>query len=507
MADATQAALLRLYRGVGQRELMSDDPRGRAIVDRKLLTTVDSLARSLVPAPNGPLNTAPPRRIAVAMALAVFSQPHLASTFQDPDDPSPIVPEPLVASNEVLEQALGLSTWELDDLREEVDRRAGSMLKQTTLVHWLQSRYDNPARLFQMLFPGAAQVQDPQLFRRGAHLYAVVEQPAISTTALYLPWITGDQERVLAPLDSFRGRYVDSGLKRALCRGIGASEAEIVDLLERTVTLLPREGVDRMLTHDQWRRRGFATVTTVGQPYPKLSWLSREVDAADVRWQDWLRVDASPVALHEPVPSFDAIAQQRVHHVLEALYTDLLARLFANPGTERDPDEIELYDLGRHVHTVLEPMLRWVRAKGSVTWIARSTGTSPEHAATLLTEVGRRWQARADHWSAPDPDSFDHSVLAKWVSTLAVFDGVMRSLLEAPPDERWNHRSLLFLFAGHYIAECPMERSLMAHGMDPTIPGLAIGRWFWPTWQRLLDAMEQEATTTNAEFTIPDGLF
>jgi hypothetical protein len=36
---------------------------------------------------------------------------------------------------------------------------------------------------------------------------------------------------------------------------------------------------------------------------------------------------------------------------------------------------------------------------------------------------------------------------------------------------------------------------------------MAIGRWFWPTWQRLLAAMDDEASTTNAEFTIPDGIF
>lgn len=507
MAEATQAALLRLYRGVGQRELMAEDPRGRAIVERKLLATVDSLAQSLVPEPSGPLQTAPPRRIAVAMALAVFSQPHLASTFADPDDPSSIVPEPLVASNEVLEAALGLSTWELDDLREEVDRRAGSMLKQTTLVQWLQSRYEDPVRLFHMMFPGAAQAHAPQLVRRGAHLYAVIDQPAVPRSALYLPWITGEQEKVLPPLDAFRGRYVDSGLKRALSRGIGASDAEIADLLERTITLLPREGLEGMLAHDQWRRRGFATLTTVGQPYPKLAWLAREVDASDVRWQDWIRTDTDPISLHEPVPSFDGLAQQRVHHVLEALYNDLLARLFAAPDTARQVEEIDLYDLGRHVRAVLEPTLRWVRARGSVTWLARAANAPPDQAEALLAEVGRRWQKRLDHWTQPDADAFDHSVLAKWVSTLGTFDGAMRHLLEAQPDPRWNHRALLFLFAGHYIAECPMERSLMVHGLDPTAPGLAIGRWFWPTWQRLLDAMEQEASTTNPEFVIPDGLF
>ncbi len=512
MPDATQAALQRLYRGFGQRELMADDPRGRGIVDRKLVKTLDGLATSLLPEPSGVLQTAPPRRIAVAMALAVFSQPHLTSTFTDPDDPSDIRPEPLVASNEVLETALGLSSWELDDLREEVDRRAGSILKQTTLVQWLQSKYDSPNRLYSLLFPGSSQLENASIVRKGAHLYAIVDQPSVKATALYLPWVQGDQEKVLSPLDAFRGRYVDASLKRSLSRGIGASDAEITDLLERTVTLLPREGHDALLRHDQWRRRGFATLTTIGQPYPKLSWLAREVDPGDVRWQDWIRTDIDPIAEHEPVPAFDGIVQQRVHHVLEALYTDVLARLFVSgpsygKDSERQPEEVELYELGQHIRTVLQPAMRWVRAKGTVTWLARTTGASPDHAEALLSRVGRQWSKRLDHWTSPAAESFDHSVLAKWVSTFAVFDGVMRNLLSQKPDERWSHRALLYLFAGHYIAECPMERTLLAHGMDPSAPGMAIGRWFWPTWLRLLDAMEQEASTTNAEFVIPDGIF
>jgi hypothetical protein len=66
---------------------------------------------------------------------------------------------------------------------------------------------------------------------------------------------------------------------------------------------------------------------------------------------------------------------------------------------------------------------------------------------------------------------------------------------------------MVLLFAGHYLAEVPQDRSLMTQGLDPACPGLAMSRWFWPAWTRLLDAMEQEASTTNPEFIIPDGLF
>lgn len=508
MAEAIQAALLRLYRGLGQRALMADDPRGRAIVDRKLLPTLDALGRALLPeAP--PLTTPPPRRIAVAMAMAVYSQPHLSSTFCLPDgrNEPPLAVEPLVVSNEVLESTLGLSAWELDDLREEVDRRAGTVLKQATLVQWLLSRYEDPSRVFHMLFPGIATRGEPKMVRRGAHLYALVDHPRVPAHALFLPWIRDEAGQGIQPLDAFRGRYVDAGLKRALARGIGASEAEVVDLLERTVALLPADGAEVLLAHDQWRHRGLASVTSVGQPYPKLAWLAREVDAAEVRWQDWIQVDDDGTRVREPLAALEGLARHRLHPALEALQTDVLARRFAQrTGLEVD-DDLGRADLGAHVEAVLDPLVRWTRAKGSATWLARATGLRPDGAATLLTRVGDAWADRIRAWARPEADRLPESVLAKWIQTVAALEGALTVLGEREADSRWDHRDLLFLFAAHYMSEAPADRALMTPGVDPACPGLAVARWFWPTWMRLLDGMEQEASTTNPEFVIPDGLF
>jgi hypothetical protein len=348
MAEATQAALLRLYRGLGQRELMSDDPRGRAIVDRRLLPALDTLARESHGGEAPALSTPPPRRIAVALALAVYSQPHLASTFfvADGSEAPPLAVEPLVVSNEVLESALGLSSWELDDLREEVDRRAGGVLKQTTLVQWLLSRYEEPSRVLHLLFPGVELRGESALIRRGSHLYAVVDQPSVPRHALYLPWTRPENGASVMPLEAFRGRYVDAGLKRALARGIGATEGEVVDLLERTIALLPREDLERLLEHDGWRNRGLASVTGLGQPYPKLAWLSREVDAGDVRWQDWIQVDDQGARLRDPLAALEALARHRIHHALEALHTDLLARRFVRRDGPREVDDLDVFDVG-----------------------------------------------------------------------------------------------------------------------------------------------------------------
>lgn len=509
MGDATQAALTRLYRGLGQRDVMADDPRGRAIMDRRLVPTLEKLTQRLVPEASSALQTPPPRRIAVAMALAIFSQPHLSTTFRGPgsgDRPVRALP-PLVATNEVLESALGLSTWELDDLREEVDRRAGGVLKQTTLVNWLTARYPDGSKLFPLLFPGADGVDNPTIVQCGAHLYAMVDGVDTEPGALFLPWLQSTPATGLSPLTAFRGRYVDAGLKAALARGIGANADEISDLLERTLTMIPRDQSEAFLVRDRWRNEGCSAVTSLGHAYPRMAWLTREVNPEDLQWKKWLKAGASGASLTNPIAPFDTLTKTRVHHTLEALYTDLLARLYADPAGERSTDEIDRYDLGAQVRAVLDPLLRWTRSKSSATWLARATGVSPDEAQSLLAQLHSQWSDRSIYWTQPTVEQFTHSVLAKWVSTLACLDGTLRHLLAEEPDPRWNHRDVLFLFAAHYITEAPADRALLAHGIDPASPGMAIGRWFTPTWRRVLDAIEDEAQSTNAEFAIPDGLF
>ena len=157
-------SLARLYRGLRQRELMRGDRLGISVLEGRLAGTLDNAAASFGPNDGRDLEGAPPRRIAVAMALAVFSHPHLAQTFAS--DPRPAI----LIGPEVLQEALGLSAWELDDLREEVDRRAGTLLKQSTLVRWLESHVPAP-RLFQLLFPGV-NVDDPRVRFRGTHVVA-----------------------------------------------------------------------------------------------------------------------------------------------------------------------------------------------------------------------------------------------------------------------------------------------------------------------------------------------
>ena len=54
------------------------------------------------------------------------------------------------------------------------------------------------------------------------------------------------------------------------------------------------------------------------------------------------------------------------------------------------------------------------------------------------------------------------------------------------------------LFSGFYFGELPLERSWHdagdAQGTDP------VGQWFWPTWEHVLNTMEDASISTFTDF-------
>ena len=148
----------------------------------------------------------PPRRVSVAFALALHTQPQFAAILgipfrsgaEDPGEPprrmADFVPVP---PNEVFERALGLSAWEVDDLREEVDRRAGTVFKRDRTLAWLWSWAAMPATagsatLGAAMFPGV-DVGKVSMIRRGGHLFAMSREVRCPRGALWLPWLADDE--------------------------------------------------------------------------------------------------------------------------------------------------------------------------------------------------------------------------------------------------------------------------------------------------------------------------
>lgn len=491
MADA-EARLERLFRGLRQRELMVEDPVGTAALDGRLADELAALHERFAARGGPALEDPPPRRIAVAMALAVLSQPHLVQTFSTSATPA------LLVSTEVLEQALGLSAWEIDELREEVDRRAGWMVKQQLMVSWLGTR---PAQeqLVTQLFPGMELEEATVHFLR-SQVVVTAKLPPTPSSALHLPWLGREDT---GPLHAFRGRYVDAGLKRSMNRSLGLTEDEIVRLLERAVTLFPEASLAEWMRLERYRTEGFAGLTELGARYSRLCWLSTAEGHAN-RWREWIATGEGEARTLDPDRSFDTLLQLRVQGMLEALKEDILARRLV--GALSSQQMLSLLDLGPHIDAVVAPLLRWARARGSAMELAQRVELELEEARTVLKAVHDAWASRARSWSRLEADGFQDSPHAGWMRRLVRFDAVLDGLLERPPVGQ-PHAEVVVLFAGHFLEEAPLDHTLVTSSDDSRSVGWALGYWFWPTWLRLLDAMEEANSATHPEFRVPDGLF
>ncbi|MCA9566194.1 MAG: hypothetical protein KC656_00050 [Myxococcales bacterium] len=488
MAEASRLA--RLYRGLRQRELVRGDPVGTRVLEGRLRATLAGVAREVGPDDARELPGPPPRRIAIAMALALFSQPHLAQTFTG-------VPRPAILfDNDVLRDALGISGWELDDLRDEVDRRAGTWLKQETVAHWLEAHLP-PEKAFAQLFPGVT-ARGTVRFER-AHVVASAPAAPLPRTGMFLPWVSRDG---LGPLDAFRGRYVDGNLKRALERSLGLTAEEVDELLERTVLFVPQASADDLLALDAWRRDGFAALTGIGQPYGKLSWLVEPVDGASARWRTWLAPPDADVP--GPEAAFDMLLEPRIHGMLEALQGEILARRWI--ASEPFDDVLDVLDVPAHVSAVTQPLLAWAGARGSTIEIAQAGQIPLDVAETLLAEVHTTFKQRAASWARPPSTEWDGSPQACWMRRLVRLDEALRVVGDRMP-LGVDHREVVFLYAAHFLAESPPDRAVLSATEDGGSVGLAVSRWFWPTWRRVLEHAEDEGNTTNAELLVPDGLF
>ena len=491
--------------------------------DGALRQTLDALRDAVTqPIRTHAADSAPPRRVAVAMALALHSQPHLGATFElgtsggtekiiEREHCSPEAP--FVLSNEVLEGALGLSEWELDELREDVDRRASRSLKQQRCLQYLWTHFGLPKGnsdgLFRVLFPGAPRTRRPaELLRRRTQLYAVVDQsPPPPLQSLFLSWLPIDPEKTLAPQATFNHRSVDVGLRRSLCRSIGADETEVSDLMDSMVTILPRDGVKRFLVHDQWRSSGYATIADLCPDYVAGNWLTKPVDADGAEWKRWLRAkDGKLEILGEARSLLDALAMSRVQAMMRQLYGALIAGVDSEEAAhEPDLDDLHLYDVGRHLRLVLQPLLDWAGDPKTHTHISRTLKLDLGAVATTMSDIHTTWQDQAGRaWYGPPTESRRHSIQTILTKHLIALHASLRRMTHRIPDSRWGHRSLLLLFTSHYLAEARIER-LWLKGLSDSIvdedsplppPEDVVGTWFWVVWQRLLNQIDAETAAT-----------
>lgn len=523
MADVgTQAvyeALQQLVGGLAEWSRGADDPVARAALRDDLLHLLDRVAPAL--AREGPdlRRNPPPRRVAVAMGLALHSQPHLGGTFDqltregsEPiGDPEHITAGlPLTVSGEAMERALGIAQWELDDLRDEVDRRAGRFLKQDRAVQWVWNHYGFPdteaAGLVRALYPGldlaGARVG---LARRGGHLYAIAPFETSDPSALYLSWIPAPDADAISPVRAFEPSSVDRSLLRALGRGIGADDEESAELLARVLCLVPRASCASWLVADQFRTRGLAALVDLGTPYTRGNWLVRRLDPEACEWRSWLEVQGDSLVPTQAVEKvFHRLVLPRVQALLRQVYAQMLAALDQETaGSELGarPEDLQLYDIGGHLRAVLKPLLDWTGDLVVHKAIAHHLRLPLLAVEQCFVEIGVAWRRYAERtWYPADGQS---RLLMRLLEHVVATNTSLRRLLHKQADLRWDHRELLLLFAAHYLREAPVERlwqpglsdAVRAGGGEPAED--VAGEWFWSTWQRVLGEVEREAMVTG----------
>lgn len=518
----TERQVQRLLDGLHRRASMSPSDAGRDALEDDLLSQLQALHDGLEGVAAAPEATVPPRRVATALALALHSQPHVAVTLGSVhEDGTTEIQErapypceaPFVVPSEVLEACLGLSQWELEDLREEVDRRAGLALKRRRALAWMWNHFglpqSRPAPLFRVLFPAMDRVANKvDLVCRSGRLYALLDVAEMPLPALYLGWMGSGVEGTSPPLASFRSKYVDHGLKRSLARGIGAEPHEVDKVLDRMVVLLPKGSAVTFLERDQWRSAGMSSMTWLGDDYLGGEYLLDPAEREELEWERWLTVTDGVLSVARPAKAlFDELALSRAQTMLQQIYAALLARVEqtdeGDEGFKRE--DLDLFDLPSHLRAALTPLVEWGRSEANVAHVATRMRARPDSVAEALGQLADEWEHHLEHrWLTPPTPERRHTIPGIVLNHLVALRSSLVRLALREPDRRWEHRSLCLLFTAHYLADAPIERlwlkglsdMLMDEGARMPPPEDIVGCWFWPVWQRLLDVGDLETRST-----------
>ncbi len=513
-AAPTSPHLFKLLEGMRRRTQLRGE--ARALADRELVRVASDLEQSLRQPVVERVDDLPPRRVAVAFALALHSQPQFTAILghpvrsgaEDPGEPERRPAEAVpVPSTEILERVLGLPAWEIDDLREEVDRRAGTVLKRNRTLSWMWSwaglPVGNANALVSALFPGV-DLGSVSLVRRGGQAYLMSRSVKCPRAALWLPWL---DQGLLGP-SAFAPHQVDEVLRSRIGRGVGTEGDETQRILSSMVSMVPRSDARAFLQLDQWRIHGRATVTDLGSDYRAAAWLLEPIDADGCDWRSWLVQDEDGVlAVRGTVTKvFDRLAMVRANAMLRQVYCGILSTVDGE-GTDGagrlHADDLDLYDIEHHLRQVMEPLFAWAANPATHAGIAESYGIDVASVAAHLTGLEKVWRDHAARsWWGVDPDS--PSILTLTVPHLVVLQSSLRRLLRRDPTDDWYHGDVLLLFTAHYLREARLERLWMQQLSDVGNPETVLpppedlpGRWFWAMWMRLLDALDNEASLAS----------
>ncbi len=504
--DRTGKLLRRLFKGIERRSAM--DGAARKEIEAQLLDTLTELillSRTADPEPGYTI----PRPVALAMASALFAQPHL-SLFRDMPQaasdgataaPNPESEPPLVLPLDHLQDVLGLALWELEEMREEIDRHVSAAYKQARAAWWIWTQFHLPKkgseRLYRLLFPAASDPTGPVTWTiRGSQLYVLVPQEfSPPPESLYLSWLAVNDSKTQHPTRSFRAKYADPDLRRAIARAVGASPEEAIAILDRMIVVLPRNGAAGLLAQDIWRTRGYATNTAIPDPAKESAWLTTSLEPADVDIDSWMRRQGDTIGVKDVKAVFDSLALPRVNEALRLLYAWMMTRIDLEDGRVAPAPgvaDLSMLDTDRHVRAVLQPVLDWIESPRTAGYVAVHFGTTSAKVTPILEEIADVWRAHMEYaWAGGPKDGAPKSVAVLMTLHLIALQDTLRQAVRRPNDPRAMHRDIVLLFAANYYAQSPLERLLSeASGRAPRALD-AVGSHFWSAWAQVLNTGDE----------------
>lgn len=444
------------------------------------------------PAPVLTADTAvPPRAVAAAIAQALFSAPHTSRTLAVASTAGEL---PVVRATDGLGVELGLDPTEMEALRATTDRRVADALQQIRALQWLWRRAGNPrtdpSGLAALLFPHRADLPVARFANHGSRLYAVVPMARpCPPEALYLPWLPDAPTWTAPPHGTFNARLVDDGTVRALGRAVGTTPEAARTLLARMVCVVPEGEETTFFRHDRWRSEGWAALTGLADPVPGGGWLTAPAGTDELLPDGLLaRTDDGGLAVQGARRAFDRAARARVTVLLHGLYAELCARAMQRQGIPPSGQPV-LYDLAPYIQRALRPLLDGCGRADIHRHIADRHGVSVDIARAAMARLGETWTdlARASWGGAPGPDR-PVTIQGLLAAHLARVQSSVERLRRMPSDPRADHHRVLLLFLAHHMVDAPIGR--LWRPVDGAVPDPedVVGRWFWPLWQRSLDA-------------------
>jgi hypothetical protein len=285
---------------------------------------------------------------------------------------------------------------------------------------------------------------------------------------------------------------VDGHAADRIERGIGGEPAEVLALLDRAVTVVPRQRAAAFIGLDRWRSLAYESLTGLAGSYPRACDLADPLPPNQVGFDGWLRRDGQAVAIDNGQALFDSLAIDRAGEVARQLHGHVVASLLHLPeGAEAGHaiDELVRYDVPRHLRAAISPLLSWARSPATAEHIAQRLGVERGAAADALARLDRVWTRHFEaSWVGPLSPDRPASVAARLTAQILRTRQALGQLWDRPAILGVDHREASLLFAAHYFAEAPLDRlwsrDREALAEDP------VGRWFWPVWTNLLYARE-----------------